>query len=105
MVVFSAVQIKNMRKFPFIYLAVFAVLFAACNASAPDKKASDNNHTTNINWHDSCMTAYLHLQDYYLAGEYDSMQAEAPVVMELCKKHNEWSVYYNAWERLAERLA
>ncbi|SFW26183.1 Helix-turn-helix domain-containing protein [Prevotellaceae bacterium HUN156] len=102
--VFTAVQINNMRKVPFIYLAVFAVLFAACNAPA-DKNASDTTKSTNINWHDSCEAAYQHMQAYYLAGQYDSMHAEAPAVMELCSKHAQWNIYYNAWERLAERLA
>ena len=93
-----------MRKILFLHIAIFAVLLAACNGAAPDRKTSDNSDSTAVNWHRQCMDAYLHIQDHYFAGEYDSMLAEAPAVMELCRKHSEWTIYYNAWERLAERL-
>ena len=92
-----------MKKIGFLHIAVFAVLLAACNGAATGGKASGGADSADVNWSDSCMAAYLHIQDHYLAGQYDSMQAEAPAVMELCRKHGEWTVYYNAWERLAER--
>lgn len=92
-----------MKKIGFLHIAVFAVLLAACNGAATGGKASGGADSADVIWSDSCMAAYLHIQDHYLAGQYDSMQAEAPAVMELCRKHGEWTVYYNAWERLAER--
>lgn len=92
-----------MKKIGFLHIAVFAVLLAACNGAATGGRASGGADSADVNWSDSCMAAYLHIQDHYLAGQYDSMQAEAPAVMELCRKHGEWTVYYNAWERLAER--
>ena len=92
-----------MRKFLFHYIAVFAVLLAACNGAAPGKKAASAADSA-VNWHDSCSAAYAHIQNHYFAGEYDSMHAEAPAVMDLCRKHQQWSIYYNTWERQAERL-
>ncbi len=100
----SIAVLQKMKKYLFFHLAVFAVLFAACNSPVSEKKASGNSDST-INWHDTCFAAYLHIQDYYFAGQYDSMQAEAPAVMQLCRQHAQWTIYYNAWERLAENLA
>ena len=61
-----------MRKILFLHIAFFAVLLAACNGAAPDRKTSDNSDSTTVNWHRQCMNAYLHIQDHYFAGEYDS---------------------------------
>ena len=92
-----------MRKLLFLQIVVIAGFFVACGNSG---KSSGNGAAGDsaVDWNDSCMAAYLHIQNHYFAEEYDSMQAEVPAVMELCRQHQEWTVYYNAWERMAERF-
>ena len=92
-----------MRKILFHSIAVFAVLLAACNGAAPGKSAAGAADSS-INWHDSCAAAYAHVQNHYFAQEYDSMMADAPAVMKLCQQHQEWTTYYNTWQRLAEQF-
>ena len=76
-----------MKKILFLHIVVFAMLLAACNGAATGGRASGWADSADIDWHDSCMAAYLHIQDHYFAGQYDSMLAEAPAVMDLCSKH------------------
>lgn len=88
-----------MRKLQLLLIIIFAGFFVACGNSG-NSAAGDST----VNWNDSCWALYAHIQDHFFDEEYDSVIIEAPAAMDLCREHQEWTVYYNTWERLGERL-
>ncbi len=45
------------------------------------------------------------MEVYYFAQEKDSLLMEAPKVLDFCREHEVWWLYYTAWERKAELFA
>lgn len=54
-------------------------------------------------WADSCFRLNTKANNYFNAGQTDSLEAFVPQAMKICLEHNEMIRYYSIWRTLAER--
>lgn len=80
----------------FVTVAMAALFTASC------QNGTGGTTGDSIDWKDSALKVYLPLEHYYFVGEEDSLLMVAPQVLDFCREHEVWWVYYVAWERKAE---
>jgi len=93
--------------FRFLYFSIIisAVLsLTACLKYNPHKNESDTSEATidEQNAYDVLFDRYKELEQFYNTDQHDSLEAKMPAMLDECRKHEQWKLYYISWELLGE---
>lgn len=97
----------NAMKYLHLIILFLSLLSFSCTGGTDDKDTDDNavSRTDTRFWTDSALVLFRPMEVYYFAQEKDSLLMEAPKVLDFCREHEVWWLFYTAWERKAELFA
>lgn len=87
------------------HLIICAVLALTVGCTGGNGGRTKGPDADSINWEDSALTVNQPLETYFFNDEIDSLLMVAPQVLDFCREHEVWWVFYSAWERKAEAFA
>lgn len=81
---------------------LFALLVVVVSLVACQRQADHSSDVTEGALYDNLFDQYKVLEGYFNNDQHDSLKNAVPSLLEQCKKHQQWRIYYMAWELQAE---
>ena len=78
---------------------LLAVIPVSCQR---DTKVGEASKADTVSWKETSKKLKAIVLDYYNNDQHDSLIIMSDVLMDLCREHEDWYLYYETWIRLGE---